>query len=254
MRHILVAIAGFFLASTSAHAATFELEYEASILNIVTLGTMQISGNTSPTAYSANASMQTSGLAQLFDDTRITTRSSGSMANGVLGWMRYDLDHAYARKSRRVSMTRTGSGVTSRITPIHQNMGTPPATPAQQAVSFDPLSALLALSTGVGRARACTGRYLVFDGRQHFALELTPASRGTYKGGGFDGPAVVCTMSYEPISGFKTMTPLERARIPRGQAWFAEAPTGGFAQLLRVAVPTPLGEGRIDLKRFTLAP
>ncbi len=254
MRHFLFAVAALFVAGAPAHAATFELEYEASILNILTLGSLKISGTTGPSNYTAAASMQTAGAAQLFDDTRITARSSGSVANGVLGWMRYELDHAYARKSRRVTMARAASGITSRISPVYQNMGTPPASAAQQASSFDPLSALLALSTGVGRAHACAGRYLVFDGRQHYALELTPSSRGAYRGGGFDGPAIVCNISYEPISGFKPMTAQERAHIPRGQAWFAEAPTGGFAQLLRITVPTPLGEGRIDLKRQTLTP
>jgi len=253
---IRVALCAFvgLLCATSANAETVRLEYEASVLNLVTLGRAGISARIDASAYAADGSVATSGLAALFDDTRITVRAGGRVSGAALGWTRYDLEHAYARKSRNVAMRRAGAQVTSTITPRFGDMGSPPASAAQQAASHDPLTALLAMSRAIGRGRICAGAFPVFDGRQHYQLVLSPAARGRYRGGGYDGEAIVCALRYRPVSGFKPMSAEERARIPEARIWFADPAVAGFAAPLRITVPTPLGEGRIDVKRFEVRP
>lgn len=237
-----------------AAAETVKLEYEASILNLVTLGRASLSARIGAVDYSADGSVSTSGLAALFDDTRITARAGGRVVGPALGWSRYDLQHAYARKSRAIAMRRSGDVVTATVTPRFGDMGSPPASAAQQAASHDPLTALLAMSRAVGRGRVCAGAFPVFDGRQHYQLVLTPAARGRYRGGGYEGDAIVCAMRYRPVSGFKAMSADERAAMPEARIWFADPGVAGFAAPLRITVPTPLGEGRIDVKRFEVKP
>lgn len=235
---------------TPAHAETVRLEYEASVLNMVTLGRAALSARIGASEYTSEASLSTSGLAALFDDTRITARAGGRVSGAALGWTRYELQHAYARKSRAIAMHRAGAQVTAIITPRFGDMGSPPASAAQQAASHDPLTALLAMSRAVGRGRACAGSFPVFDGRQHYQLVLSPAARGHYRGGGYEGEAIVCALRYRPVSGFKSMSAAENARIPEARIWFADPAVAAFAAPLRITVPTPLGEGRIDVKRF----
>jgi hypothetical protein len=250
---VLLAALALLAVAPRAQAATYDLEYEASILNVLTLGRIGLAGTLGAAGYQVSATMRTAGAAQLFDDTRISARASGAVTkSGALAWSRYDLSHAYAKKFRRVGMQRSGSTVTAEIAPGFGTMGNTPATAAQKAASFDPLSAILAMAVTVGRKNACPASIAVFDGRQHYTLVLSTAARGTYRGGGYAGSALVCNLRYQPISG-DTMSAKDKMSIPRAQIWFADPAATGFAAPLRITVPTPLGEGRIDVKKFTVS-
>jgi hypothetical protein len=84
-------------------------------------------------------------------------------------------------------------------------------------------------------------------------MTLSPRSTGTYKGGGYEGKAIVCHLKYEPVAGFKPMTAEDRQNIPVGEIWFAEPGASGFAAPVRIEIPTPLGPARLDIKRFMIA-
>jgi hypothetical protein len=239
----------FSLCAANAHAETYRLSYEAAVLGVVVLGEARYEVAATPTRFAVRGHLRTSGLARLFDQTEISASSAG-VVNGVsLAWTRYDLTHAYADKSRRVLLTRAGAGVASQVTPRFGDLGQPPASMAQQYGSYDPLTALFALGRQVGAARACTGSVLVFDGRGHYRLAVSPRGTGDFNGGGYSGPIVQCAFRYEPIAGFD-FTEADRARIPVAEAWFALPPLGGFAPPVRLIVPTPLGDAQLDLRGY----
>lgn len=255
MKRCLVALFGWVLCAGSAAAVQFELEYEAAIHTVVVLGKAQLRGQAGASAFSFSGGLQTTNFGALFDDTRLTVASNGTASTGALRMNAYSLVHNYAKKSRRTILRRGPAGVQPTAIPAYKDLGDPPASLAQINASNDPLTSILALAIEVGRSRACQGRASVFDGRQHYALSLRAATRGTYRGGGYSGDALICRMRYEPISGFKPMGAAERARIPEATIWFAAgAPAGaGFAPPLRIAVPTPLGEARLDLKKYKVS-
>jgi hypothetical protein len=143
-------------------------------------------------------------------------------------------------------------GAAAQVTPRFTDMGSPPASAAQIAASMDPISAFTAMGLGVAQSKRCGGRYLVFDGRQHFTLDLSPKSGGRYAGGGFSGQAVVCNLRFTPIAGFSKREGGKRGPIPTAEVWFAAERNAGFAFPLRIAVPTPVGEGRIDLAKVAI--
>jgi hypothetical protein len=244
-------LAAALFCAAPAHAATFTIEYDASILNVVQLGKMSLSGKIAAPAYDAKASVQTAGLAALFDDTKISVSSSGAVEAQGLSWRRYDLSHAYAKKFRKIGMERTPAGVSTTITPKYNDMGTPPASDAQKKAARDPLSSLVEMGRAVGASKKCEGTYATFDGRGYYLLVLSPKGQGTYKGGGYDGAALICTLKYAPTAGFKPMSAAERAKIPQAEIWFAD-PVGGFAAPLRLEVPTPVGAGRLDIKQISV--
>ncbi|HWA00027.1 MAG TPA: DUF3108 domain-containing protein [Caulobacterales bacterium] len=254
MKRIVAMLSAFaLLGASAAHAETYRLQYEAAILGVVVLGEARYEVTASPQRYAVRGSLRTSGAARIFDQTQITATTSGAIVGGAVQWTRYDLSHAYARKFRRIAMTRGDGAVRADIAPPYRDLGQPPASAAQQAGSYDPLSAIFALGRAIGTARACRGAVLVFDGRQHFRLSVAPRAQGAFNGGGYSGPALLCSLRYEPIAGF-SMTPAERARIPVAEAWFALPERSGFAAPLRLTAPTPVGPAQLDLRTYQAAP
>lgn len=231
-----------------ARAETYRLSYEAAVLGVVVLGTASYEVTASPTRYAVRANLRTSGLARLFDQTEITATSTGAISGANIDWGRYDISHAYASKFRRIQMNRDAAGVSAQVTPSYGDMGQPPASASQRSGSFDPLTGLFALGRQIGLARACGGSVLVFDGRQHYRLAVSPRTQGNFSGGGYEGPALSCNFRYEPISGFGASA--DHSRIPIAEAWFALPAQPGFAPPLRFTVPTPLGSAQLDLRGY----
>lgn len=229
-----------------ARAETYRLRYEAAILGVVVIGEARYEVTATPTRYAVRATLRTSGAARIFDQTQIDAASLGSIDGGNIYWGRYDLSHSYARKFRRIRLDRAAGVVTPTVEPHYGDLGTPPASAAQQRASYDPLTAFFALGRQIGIARACTGGVLVFDGRQHYRLSVSAKSRGNFNSGGYNGPALVCNFHYQPIAGF-TETP---RNIPVAEAWFALPARPGFAAPLRLTVPTPVGDARLDLRGY----
>lgn len=248
-RFLVLCAVALFAVVAPANAETYRLRYEAAVLGAVVLGEARYEVAATPTRYAVRANLQTSGLARMFDQTEISASSTGAISGASIAWTRYDLSHSYAAKFRRVQLNRSGSAVSGEINPVFGNMGTPPASTAQQSNSYDPLTAMFALGRQIGAARACTGSVLVFDGRGHYRLAVSARGQGNFNGGGYNGPALQCAFRYEPISGF-TLSAAERARIPAAEAWFALPARGGFAPPLRLTVPTPLGAAQLDLRGY----
>jgi hypothetical protein len=248
MRRLFFAFVVAALLPGAAQAAPqFALEYDASILNVVTLGKVTLKGAIGAGGYTGAATVQTAGFAQLFDDTRVSASAAGAVTAAGLSWSNYELSHAYARKFRHVSMKRGGgASVTATIAPAYRDMGVPPATDAQKAGARDPVTTFLAMGRTMAATGTCGGTYPVFDGKEYYTLTLSTKANGTYQGGGYNGKAIVCWLRYQPIAGFKPMSAAERARIPLAEIWFA-TPASGFAMPLRVEVPTPFGAARLDL-------
>lgn len=240
------------MAVVPAQAETYRLRYEAAVLGVVVLGEARYEVTATPTRYAVRANLQTSGLARMFDQTEISASSTGAISGAAMAWTRYDLSHSYANKARRIQLSRAGTAITSRINPAFGNMGAPPATTAQQASSYDPLTGLFALGRQIGVARACTGAVLVFDGRGHYRISVSARGQGEFSGGGYTGPALQCTFRYEPLAGFG-LSAAERARIPMAEAWFALPPQSEFAALLRLTAPTPVGPAQLDLRAYERA-
>jgi hypothetical protein len=249
---VLVGVAAFWLAHpASSHAQTqiHRLHYQASVLNVVELGVANFEVVMTPVRFAVRAGVRTSGAARLFDQTEITATTAGSIvAGGALSWSRYDISHAYSGKFRRIALSRAGSAVAAQITPPYRDLGAPPASAAQQVASFDPLTALLSLGRRVGSARACVGDALVFDGRAHYRLALAARAQGNFRGGGYDGPALVCTLRYEPVSGFSAGR--RPGNIPQAEIWFGLPANAAFAPPLRFSVQTPVGLARLEVRSY----
>jgi hypothetical protein len=250
MRRALLALSLAFAVATPAAADRFALKYDAAGLGLVPLGHVSIDADVSEETYDISTTLVSGGLLNLFERTNIEGAASGRIENGVVRWERYDLDHHYSRKHRQIMMRADPLGVvTTEITPNYRLWGEPPTSDEQKQISRDPLSSLMAMAVDVGITQRCAGAYPTFDGRFHYLLELGGGEIERYRGGGYDGPALRCTMSYLAVAGFEARD-RGRRRVPRGTVWFALAENSRFAPPVRITTPLAAGGATIRLTEW----
>jgi hypothetical protein len=233
-----------------ANAEELVLEFDGGAYGVIPLGKASIRLRMDEAAYRAAGSIESGGLAALFDRTLLSAQSSG--ATSGMAWRQFNLDHSYARK-RRVTFLENGpSGVSGLITPMFSNPGEPPPTAAQKAAARDPLSTLAAMAAQVAATGACDGVFPTFDGRFLYNLTLTREGEGRMRAEGFDGPVLKCKMRYQPVAGYRAGTDIGR-RIPQGEIWFGRIDGARFAPPVKVSAPLPLGSAAIRLTRLKRA-
>ncbi|MGD9978978.1 MAG: DUF3108 domain-containing protein [Hyphomonadaceae bacterium] len=252
MRAVL-AFAALLFVATPAAADRFALTYDGFGLGFVPVGGVTVDADVSDESYDISATLRSRGILNLFERTNIQANSSGLIENGLVRWLRYDLDHHYSRKRRQISMQADASGeITSQIEPIYRTWGDPAATDEQRRLSRDPLSNVVAMAIDVGRTRSCEGAYPTFDGRFHYLLQLGGGDIDDYEGGGYEGEVLKCSLTYVAVSGFNPRD-AGRRRIPQGQIWFALMPDSTFAPPVRISTPLSAGGATIRLASFRRA-
>ena len=124
---------------------------------------------------------------------------------------------------------------------------------------LDPMTATLVHVGGSGdmvSPQACGRKAAVFDGRMRFDLrsefkriERVKAERG------YQGPAVVCAVYFEPISGYVPDRAVIKYLVALRDAEVWLAPISGTRVLVpfRFSMPTPLGLGVLQATQFVAA-
>ncbi|HET9902673.1 MAG TPA: DUF3108 domain-containing protein [Xanthobacteraceae bacterium] len=122
---------------------------------------------------------------------------------------------------------------------------------------IDPLSASIVPAAGEGGVgpEACNQKMPIFDGRLRFDLELSYKRQATVRTDGYAGPAVVCSVRFEPISGHKKdKYAIRYLRENREmEIWFVPIRGTPFLGVYRLFVPTPLGPGVLEATRFVVS-
>lgn len=250
MRAALLTLFFALACASPAAADRFSLAYDGLGLGMIDIGDVTLDADVNEDSYYIAATLTSGGLLNWFERTNIDAAATGQLDNGAVRWQRYRLDHRYSRKRREVVMRNDDTGrVRARITPNYRLWGDPRTTDAQMRASRDPLSSLMAMAVDVGQTQRCAGAYPTFDGRFHYLLELSGGQVETYRGGGYQGPALKCTMSYIAVAGFEARD-RGRRRVPRGQVWFALPERSTFAPPVRIATPLSAGGAVIRLKRW----
>ncbi len=181
-------------------------------------------------------------VGDLLEANLILARATGAASTQGASWASYDLDHTYSRKNkRRVIAMNTRSGkVAAKIVPVFSDMGTPPASPAQQIAARDPLSSFLALSLYVGRHRLCQGEWPVFDGRHRYNIVAEALAPARLAGHG-EVELTRCRVKYVPVAGYNPEKLNENRALPEPVFWFENDPKGELAPIVLIEAPTLLG-------------
>jgi hypothetical protein len=253
------------LASDATHGAAaqarLEAEYTASIAGIpIGRGNWVI--EIAEDQYTVAASGATTGILRFFTGARGSSAARGSFSGELPVPTSYAATIDYDRRIDDVRIALIGGNVKdySAEPPLLPLPDRIPVSDADRRGVVDPMSSALNRVSGSGdpvSPEACGRKVAVFDGRVRYDLrsefkriEMVKAEKG------YQGPAVVCTVYFEPISGYVPNRPVIKYLIELRDAEVWLAPIAGTRVLVpfRFAIPTPLGAGVLQATQFVSLP
>ncbi len=216
----------------------------------VTLGKVDMNLTIRGNDYHVVSNLQTGGVVNAFWQSEIQATSNGTVAPHSFHPALYDSFYTgRSDKKQEVSLTYDANGpIRLFADPPYSTTGYE-VSPAQQKGTFDPISAITYLVSGVGAAadNACGVTLPVFDGRRRYDVEITRVKDTTVSmdNGLYKGHALLCQLKYKQLAGYKPKVIKEGASFPLINAWvttFPSAVTGrNYVIPLRVWADTSYG-------------
>jgi hypothetical protein len=253
---VLAALALLAAASPASAQGKLDARYEVTLAGIpVGKGSWVV--DIADDAYSASASGGTAGLLNAFASGSGTGGSQGRIVNGALQPQTYSAT-LHSKKSETIRMSLAAGNIKEfSIEPE------PPVDPDRILVTdahrrgvSDPMTGSLLRVPGTAdplSPEACRTGGAVFDGRMRYELKLDYKRMEHVKAEkGYQGPAVVCSISFTPVAGYIPDRPVIKylAAQRNIEAWFA--PIAGTRILVpfRLLIPTPFGTGMLQATQF----
>lgn len=215
----------------------------------------------SDNAYTAAASGTTAGLLKIFSGAHGSGAAHGVMAKGQPVPSSYASTIVDDRHVDEVRMALANGNVTDYtadppLVPIPDRI---PVSDADRRGVVDPMTSALSRVAGTGNPvspAACAQRIAVFDGRVRYDLRSQFKRMEMVRADGYQGPVVVCALYFAPISGYVPDRAAIKYLVALRDAEVWLAPIAGTRVLVpfRFSLPTPLGLGVLQAKRFVSVP
>ena len=257
----VAALALLGLACGPANAqSTLTARYQLSLAGIE-IGVGDWSVEIDKDRYSARSSGQLFGVWRVLLGPYISAVTHGTAREGHLAPTSYVANFSSDDDIDDVRMTLR-DGVVSEVEakpPIPDSPDRVPVTPADLRGAIDPLTAGLMPVSGTGDVlapAACQHTLPIFDGTHRFDIALSFKRMDRIKPeAGYQGPAIVCAMSYRPVAGYNTsafrVNYLKKARDM--EMWFAPIAGTRLLAMFRISIPTMLGGAVLEATRFESA-
>jgi len=216
----------------------------------ITIGKVDMDATIRGDEYHVVSNLETSGVVNAFWQSQIQATSSGKIGEKSFQPSLYDSFYTgRSDKKQEVSLTYEQGG-TPRLyaDPPYSTTGYEVAPDAQKS-TFDPLSAVMFLASGVGAQadNPCGVTAPVFDGRRRYNIEMAKLKDTTISmdNGLYKGHAILCSIRYHQIGGFKPNILKQNESFPAIQAWVALMPSNvtgrNYVVPLRVWANTQYG-------------
>jgi hypothetical protein len=215
----------------------------------ITLGKVDMSATIRGGEYHVVSNLETSGVVNAFWQAQIQATSSGKIGEKSLVPELYDsFDTNHSGKKQEVALTyENGAPIRMYANPKFPTNGYE-VKPEQQKSTFDPLSAVVFITSGAGATTSpCDTVAPVFDGRRRYNIEITKVKDTSIKmdNGLYKGKALFCEMKYKQLAGFKPKIIKENEKFPKINAWVATFPSAiagrSYVIPLRVWADTQYG-------------
>lgn len=250
-------LAGIVLSLVSlapATAATFNSAYTISIYGL-TVARSNFATQMDGKSYFISGNLKSAGLAEIFDDTKGTISSSGSVAKTGMVPASYVVNYVSGNKSKNTTLGfNKGNVVSTSNTPALAKRGNwVDVIPAHLKAVADPLTVLVIKASSL--ADTCTKTVKGFDGEIRVDMALSPIGEITVRTAGYSGPAMKCKLRFVPISGYrKGKKQIDYlAKSQSISVTFAPMGDTGFYAPVLAAVPTQIGTVSIRASRFEAA-
>lgn len=221
------------------------------------IGTATASAEIGDGRYSITTSGRASGVMRILTSGEGTLATSGELHDGRPAPSEFTARTTTDDDTLDVKLAFEGGNVRTLTA------SAPPPSPDRIALTeahrqgvVDPLTALLipAGDSGSPASQAACDRTLpVFDGRRRFDLKLTFKRMDNVKADkGYAGPAVVCAVTFQPVAGHRTSSPMIKYLADGRDIEIAFAPAAGMGMLapFRLSVSNMLGNLTVQATRF----
>ena len=198
------------------------------------------------TAYALVLDANVSGVAQLVASGTAHVESTGTVTPDGLAGQRFDLLTRANGEAFSVKVQYAKGSVTAFVIepPIVNNIDRVPLERRQLAGVNDFLSSFVRRSA-LDRS-VCDQKARIFTGVERFDLDFTFArnDKATSQRTGYQGPVVLCSVKYRPISGHFTTSEVTRslAEEDRILIWYAPLRDTGYVIPYRVLLTTSMGD------------
>ena len=230
----------------------FQVNYSISLYGL-NIGRSAFRSTISGDTFSVDGTLQSSGVARIFDSTKGTTSVTGRFAGEQPRPDSFVLSYASGRKEQRTAIAFADGVVTD-------TKNVPPNKPPRgkwvalsdgdlRAVS-DPLSGTLVRAADL--RDVCNRTLKLYDGEMRADLRLSFAEMTKAEARGYSGEAVTCAARFVPVAGYRADRDSIQFLKNKSRIRLTFAPLGdtGVYAPIRITATTEIGTITIAAARF----
>ena len=236
-------------------------EADASASYVLTLGGINIAAMTvdlkdDGSRYSLDLSANVAGLGAVVASGTASASSAGRSSGRDLQADQFALQTKANGESFDVEVAFSGGGVSALQVnpPIIDNYDRVPLERSHLSGVGDFLSAFVLKGEGLDKS-LCQRQAQIFTGVERFDIAMTYAGddEATSPRTGYQGPVVLCTVDYNPVSGHFTSSDITNymADSDRIIIWYAPLAETGYYIPYRVLLGTNMGDLSMILTKLT---
>jgi hypothetical protein len=255
--HRFAALSAFALLSLSPVVAA---EVDATASYVLTLGGINIAAmdvdlQDDGSRYSLDLSANVAGLGAVVASGTASARSSGSSSGKVLAADAFGLETRANGETFTVDVSFAGRDVSAFKVepPIIDNYDRVPLERRHLTGVGDFMSAFVLKGNALDKS-LCQRQSHIFTGVERFDIAMTYAGedQATSPRTGYQGPVVLCTVDYNPVSGHFTTSDITNymAESDRIIVWYAPLGETGYFIPYRVLLGTNMGDLSMVLTRL----
>lgn len=200
--------------------------------------------------YAIDAQIASTGIGGIIADAKAEMSSYGLVKNGTFDPQQFSFRYKYGRKARSFETHFEGGNVVSSIAEpkAKRRKNWIDVTPGDLKSVTDPIAGLVISSN----AEPCQSEIKIYDGESRLSLKLARKREDQFKTAGYKGDAIVCSVRYEPKSGYrKGRSDVEYVRkLSNMEIWFAKSASLNVYAPVFLSVPTRYGTLTIKATRF----
>ncbi|SFP25275.1 Protein of unknown function [Mesorhizobium sp. NFR06] len=254
--HALATLIAASVPATSFAAASpqsFKGEYTVSFLGL-SVARATFSSRYDGDTYAIDGTVSAAGLARIFDDTKGTISSKGTIAGKQMRPRVFRADYTSGKKASVVDIRFANGAVTSTQVipgPGKRNPKTwVPVGAGDLKSVLDPMAATVIHADSLDKVCGRTVKF--YDGEMRADLTLTYASKGSIAVPGYKGDTVTCRMGFEPVAGYRKGRKALDFLKNKSRMMVTFAPVGqsGVYAPIRATVGTQIGPLTISARKF----
>ncbi|WP_137930655.1 DUF3108 domain-containing protein [Mesorhizobium comanense] len=240
-------------AASAASPQSFKGAYTVSFLGL-SIARSTFSSSYENGVYTINGTVSAAGLAKLFDDTRGTISSKGTISGQKMVPQAFRADYTSGKKVSAIDIRFTNGNVTStQVIPAPGKRDPKEWVPlgaGDLASVLDPMAATVIHADSLDKV--CGRTVKIYDGEMRADLTLSYVSKGTISVPGYKGDTVTCRMGFEPVAGYRKGRKALEFLKNKSRMMVTFAPLGqtGVYAPIHATVGTQIGPLTISARQF----